>query len=184
MLKQILLELQTRLQTGLIAGSNILLSDERLSTILQKVDTLAAKSPVFQKLSALCKAIFEDQEHLESNILEALAFLDALLITQADWKYEEETQSISILTEKAYTNIKYSQLKPLIQALSTTGSGRYDIVHSTWIRHPELFQDYRLLPYVIQDLGDTYAELADLNEEILKYCGKKIVPLLKVKKVN
>ncbi|MCH4287172.1 MULTISPECIES: hypothetical protein [Bacillota] len=179
MLKQILLELQTRLQTGLIAGSNILLSDERLSTILQKVDTLAAKSPVFQKLSALCKAIFEDQEHLESNILEALAFLDALLITQADWKYEEETQSISILTEKAYTNIKYSQLKPLIQALSTTGSGRYDIVHSTWIRHPELFQDYRLLPYVIQDLGDTYAELADLNEEILKYCGKKIVPLLK-----
>lgn len=49
MLKQILLELQTRLQTGLIAGSNILLSDERLSTILQKVDTLAAKSPVFQK---------------------------------------------------------------------------------------------------------------------------------------
>ena len=32
---------------------------------------------------------------------------------------------------------------------------------------------------MIQDLGDTYAELADLNEEILKYCGKKIVPLLK-----
>lgn len=179
MLKQILLELQTRLQTGLIAGSNILLSDERFTTILQKVEMLAAKSPVFQKLFALCNAILNDQEHLESNILEALAFLDALLITQADWQYENDTQEITILTDKAYTSIKYSQLKPLIQALSTTGSGRYDIVHSTWLRHPELFQDYRVLPYVINDLGDSYGELADLNEEILKSCGKKIVPLLK-----
>lgn len=178
-LKQILLELQTRLQTGLIAGSHILLSDERLSTILQKVDTLATKSPVFQKLSSLCKAIFEDQEHLEANILEALSFLDALLITQADWKYEETTKRITILTEKAYTNLKYSQLKPIIQALTTTGSGRYDIIHSTWLRHPEIFQDYRILPHVVHDLGDTYQELASLNEEILTYCGKKIVPLLK-----
>lgn len=179
MLKQILLELQTRLQTGLIAGSPILLSDERLSTILQKVETLAAKSPVFQKLFTLCQAIYEDQEHLESNILEALTFLDALLITQADWKYEDTTESITILTEKAYTDIKYSQLKPIIQALTTTGSGRYDIIHSTWLHHPELFQDYRILPHVVHDLGDTYQELASLNEEILTYCGKKVVPLLK-----
>lgn len=178
-LKQILLELQSRLKTGLIAGSNILLSDERFPSILQKVDMLATKSPVFQKLSSLCKAIFEDQEQIETNIMEALSFLDALLITQADWKYEGETQDITILTEKAYTNIKYSQLKPIIRALTTTGSGRYEIIHSTWLRHPELFQDYRILPHVIHDLGDTYGELANLNEEILKSCGKKIVPLLK-----
>ena len=55
----------------------------------------------------------------------------ALIMTQAQWKYEEDTYDITILIEKPYTNIKYSQLKPLIQALSQPGSGRYEIILST-----------------------------------------------------
>lgn len=74
MLQQILLELQSRFQTGLIAGSHILLSDERLPILLKKVEALAQKSPVFQKLYNLCLAIFNDQDHLENNIMEAMSF--------------------------------------------------------------------------------------------------------------
>ena len=179
MLQQILLELQSRFQTGLIAGSHILLSDERLPMLLKKVETLAQKSPVFQKLYTLCLAIFNDQDHLENNIMEAMSFLDALIMTQAQWKYEEDIYDITILTEKPYTNIKYSQLKPLIQALSQPGSGRYEIILSTWNKYPDLFQDYRVLPYVIAGLGDSYSEIANLCVDILKSCGKKVVPLLK-----
>ena len=61
-------------------------------------------------------------------------------MTQAQWKYEEDTYDITILIEKPYTNIKYSQLKPLIQALSQPGSGRYEIILSTWNKYPDLFK--------------------------------------------
>ena len=50
MILQLLLELQTRLRTGLAAGGMILLSDLRLLELQKKVGVLATKSPVFQRL--------------------------------------------------------------------------------------------------------------------------------------
>ena len=83
------------------------------------------------------------------------------------------------IRDRAYTDIRYSQLKPLIQALTTTGSGRYEIIEKTYQHHPERFADYRVLPALIADLDDAYGELAELNEQILRACGAGIVPFLK-----
>ena len=179
MILQLLFDLQTRLRTGLAAGGMILLSDPRLPELQKKVGVLAAKSPVFQRLYNLLQSLADDPELFADRLLETLSLLEALLITQADWKTEAAGEAIVLPAEKAYTDIRYSQLKPLIQALTTTGSGRYEIIEKTYQHHPERFADYRVLPALIADLDDAYGELAELNEQILRSCGAGIVPFLK-----
>ena len=179
MILQLLFDLQARLRTGLAAGGMILLSDPRLPELQKKVGVLAAKSPVFQRLYNLLQSLADDPELFADRLLETLSLLEALLITQAEWKAEAAGEAIVLPAEKAYTDIRYSQLKPLIQALTTTGSGRYEIIEKTYQHHPERFADYRVLPALIADLDDAYGELAELNEQILRACGAGIVPFLK-----
>ena len=81
MILQLLLELQTRLRTGLAAGGMILLSDPRLPELQKKVGVLAAKSPVFQRLSNLLQSLADDPELFADRLLETLSLLEALLIT-------------------------------------------------------------------------------------------------------
>ncbi len=139
MILQLLFDLQARLRTGLAAGGMILLSDPRLPELQKKVGVLAAKSPVFQRLSNLLQSLADDPELFADRLLETLSLLEALLITQAEWKAEAAGEAIVLPAEKAYTDIRYSQLKPLIQALTTTGSGRYEIIEKTYQHHPERF---------------------------------------------
>ncbi len=54
-----------------------------------------------------------------------------------------------------------------------------EIVQSNWENHPEFFSDFRVLPVLIADLGDSYGELAELNANILKQIGPDALPLLK-----
>lgn len=61
MILQLLFDLQARLRTGLAAGGMILLSDPRLPELQKKVGVLAAKSPVFQRLSNLLQSLADDR---------------------------------------------------------------------------------------------------------------------------
>ena len=83
MILQLLFDLQARLRTGLAAGGMILLSDPRLPELQKKVGVLAAKSPVFQRLSNLLQSLADDPELFADRLLETLSLLEALLITQA-----------------------------------------------------------------------------------------------------
>jgi hypothetical protein len=68
-------------------------------------------------------------------------------------------------------------LKPLVEALTASGGGRFEIVKSAVERGG--FNDLRLIDPAIQALGDNYAELADLvAEKILPGYGPGIVPRL------
>src|SRR5207247_2520572 len=65
-------------------------------------------------------------------------------------------------------------LKPLVEALTTTGSGRFEQVKSAVERG--LFNDLRLIAPAIRALDDIYPELADLvAEKILPGYGAGIV---------
>ncbi len=78
-----------------------------------------------------------------------------------------------------FQQISYGQLSPLLTALTTTGGGRLEIIQSAWEDHPEFFTDYRVLPAVVDGLGDSYSEVAELNAKILKQSGPAALPLLK-----
>ena len=94
MILQLLFDLQARLRTGLAAGGMILLSDPRLPELQKKVGVLAAKSPVFQRLSNLLQSLADDPELFADRLLETLSLLEALLITQAEWKAEAGRESL------------------------------------------------------------------------------------------
>jgi hypothetical protein len=51
-------------------------------------------------------------------------------------------------------------LKPLLEALTTVGSGRLEIIRDAYERGA--FQDLRLIAPALAALDDTYAEIGDL----------------------
>ena len=78
-----------------------------------------------------------------------------------------------------YSNAPYSQLAPLIEALTTSGSGHYSQVVDTYERNPEIFSDYRLRSYLVKGLNAGYAELAERLEEWLGQMDASFLSLLK-----
>jgi hypothetical protein len=72
----------------------------------------------------------------------------------------------------------YSQLRPLMAALESTGLARITILEEFWAEHPEYFEDYRVLPYLAAALGDTREETEELFAAVLNKLGKRAVPFL------
>lgn len=54
-----------------------------------------------------------------------------------------------------------------------------ELVKSAWEDHPEFFSDYRILPAVVDGLGDSYGEVSTLCANILKEMGPAVLPLLR-----
>lgn len=176
----ILHELNERLKTAMIAGTSVLSADERLTALIHQLSVLSSKSFVFEKLYQLCEPLTQPEStRLQEQLIQALSFLRAVLCTQAADLIEEECHQIKIHAHQSIANIKYSTIKPLIGAYTSTGSGRMEIIQKAWRKNPMLFHDYRILPYVIKGLGDSYGELANFNQSILFSIGNSIVPFLK-----
>lgn len=176
----ILHELHERLKTAMIAGTSVLYADERLASLVQQLSVLSSKSFVFEKLYQLCEPLIQPETtHLQEQLVQAMSFLRALLCTQATDLIETESHPIRIRSYQSITNIKYSTIKPLIGAYTSKGGGRMEIVQKAWKKNPAIFHDHRILPYVIQGLGDSYGELANFNQWILSTIGDSIVPFLK-----
>ena len=70
-------------------------------------------------------------------------------------------------------------IEPVITALTTTGSGRYDILVNARKDTPEIFLDYRVFPKYIEGLGDSYSELAYLISKWMVEDGKMMIEPLK-----
>ena len=71
-------------------------------------------------------------------------------------------------------------LKPLLEALTTKGSGRLEIIKEAQERGA--FKDLRLINPALTALDDVYAEIADLiAEKVLPIFGKAILPELRHK---
>lgn len=176
----ILIELRERLQTACIAGCQILIEDQRFLSIVQKITGWKESSPVFAKLCELCEPLTTTScEHMQEQVLDLLSFLDALLCTQAQSLEEVSTQPFTTKETKSYHQFKYSELKPIMQALETSGSGRYEVIDTAWKEQPAIFQDYRILPVLVRDLQDSYAELASLVQTIIQSIGDIALPYVK-----
>ncbi len=181
---QALYDLKERLEYSAIAGTGLLQEDFRLKRAAEGLAPLAAASPVFAKISTSVKALLEaSSDERSKQLLDVLSLVDAVAYTQGTTGIAGDM--ISINTDKnnpfigKYIHASYAQLQPLIIALTTTGSGRMAIIEECKNNHPEYFGDFRVLPYVIKALGDSYSEIPDLICAILEGQGKSVVPLLK-----
>ena len=181
---QALYDLKERLEYSAIAGTGLLQEDFRLKRAAECLAPLAAASLVFAKISTSVKALLEaSSDERSKQLLDVLSLVDAVAYTQGTTGIAGDM--ISINTDKnnpfigKYIHASYAQLQPLITALTTTGSGRMAIIEECKNNHPEYFGDFRVLPYVVKSLGDSYSEIPDLICAILEGQGKSVVPLLK-----
>ena len=176
---QPLYDVKERLEYAAVAGTGLLGEDFRLQRAAENLQSLAAASPVFGKISAgITKLLDAPAEQRPGLLLDVLGLVDAVAYTQGTAGLAGELEEVSP-AGGAYLPISYGQMQPLLAALTTTGGGRLEIIQSVWEAHPEFFADFRVLPAVVEGLGDGYGEIADLNAKILKALGSVVTPLLK-----
>ena len=176
---QPLYDVKARLEQAAIAGTGLLGEDFRLQRAAESLKPLAAASPVFVKIDGGLRALLSaPAEERAGLLLDLLALVDAVAYTQGKTGMAGELEPLPT-GGGTFQQISYGQLSPLLTALTTTGGGRLEVIQSAWEDHPEFFTDYRVLPAVVDGLGDSYSEVAELNAKILKQSGPAALPLLR-----
>ena len=176
---QPLYDVKERLEYAAVAGTNLLGEDFRLRRAAESMKPLAAASPVFGKISAgLDELLAAAADRQPGLLLDVLSLVDAVAYTQGTCGLAGEIQDLPA-RGGAYREISYGQLTPLLTALTTTGSGRLEVIQSSWEAHPEYFSDFRVLPALVNGLGDSYGEIGELIAKILRAIGPAALPALK-----
>ncbi len=175
-----LYELRERPRAGAIAGAALAADDFRLARALEGLTPLEKASPVFAKLGQLARSVLApDCQDRAGALLDAITLCDAVLTTQGAVAVPGELEALPPRAGgTALTNAPYSVVAPLVEALTTSGSGHYSTVVDTHETHPELFSDYRVRDALVKALGAKYAELADTAGQWLCQEDKSILPLL------
>jgi len=163
-----------------IAGSPLAVGDFRLKKLIPPLEKAGATVPVFAQVAKAISELVDGKEAESAGRLLSLStLLNAILYTQgqsgtpADFKELEMYSAAS-----ANTRTTARVLKPIIQALTNSGAGRFEVVKSAVDRGA--FNDLRLIDPAIRALDDSFGELADLMaEKVLPTYGRGIVPLLK-----
>lgn len=176
---QPLYDVKARLEQAAIAGTGLLAEDFRLARAAGALHPLAAASPVFARIETELAALpGAPAEERGGRLLDLLALVDAVACTQARTGAEGALTPLRA-GQGVFLPLSFSQLQPLLSALTSTGGGRLETVQAAWENHPEFFRDYRVLPALVAGLGDTYGEMADRLAQILIHVGPDALALLK-----
>lgn len=165
-----------------IAGSAVAAGDFRLKKLIPPLEAAGAKAPVFAKVAQSITKLVESNEKASSEaLLEVSTLVNAILYTQGQTGIEGEFQAIETTDlGQQQTQASARVLKPLLEALTTTGSGRAEIIKDAHERG--CFRDLRLVKPAIAALDDVYPEIGEyVAENILPLYGKAILPELRAK---
>jgi HEAT repeat protein len=177
----ILTELQSEVRRLLIAGSGLAAGDLRLKKLLPPLQKRGESIPVFAKVAeALERVINADSTKNAEQLLELAKLVHAILYTQGQTKIEGELAVLATLEFTLSTDFSYRCLNPVVEALTSKGSGRLEIIREAF--EEGLLQDLRLINPLIMALDDKIPDIADLAAKALEkhgQQGQQLVPLLK-----
>lgn len=167
----ILFELNGELTRLFAAGSRLAAGDARVKKYIAPLKKYGEKAPVFLKLASLLEELTEaDAAASASKLIETETFLLSVLATQGETSPEgdfiEFAGDCADGTEVA-TNLSHRDLAPLVEALTSSGGGRFEVIKSAY--ESGVFKDPRLYKFASGALGDRYSELAD-------YAARTLVP--------
>lgn len=166
-----------------IAGSVVAPGDFRLKKLAPPLVKAGEKASVFAKVAASITTLIESNEKTSAEaLLEVSTLVNAILYTQGETGAAGELEDIESSTIAAgrHTRTTARMLKPLLDALTTTGSGRLEIIKVAEERG--VFNDLRLVNPALAALDDPYPEIGDfVAENILPRYGKAILPELRAK---
>lgn len=178
---QPLYDLQQEINRLFIAGSKFAKGDPRLQKHIPVLQKLGEKAPVFAKLAKDIEELLDtDTQQSAEKLMGISTLLYSVLYTQGDMleaDVQEAEQTPNIPLSEVNTEYSYLQLKPVMEALTTSNSGRIELLKDALERN--IFKDSRTYSYLDIALGDKYAELCDYVEKtIMPSIGKPIVPFL------
>ena len=173
-------ELRAQLRLAAIAGADLLSENFRLKRAVEAFAPLKSASPVFGKIYELSeKLVSGSSEDAAGTLLDALSLTDSVMTTLAKVDVEGEAEKLKVVDYNAkIIDAPYSRLSRLINALTGSGSGNYNIVTSARDEKSQLFEDYRVKPALVKCLGASYSELADTAQDIIEGMGEDMLPLL------
>ncbi|WDF24364.1 hypothetical protein PSC67_10020 [Fusobacterium nucleatum] len=177
-----LYELKNRLENVAVVGINLAKDDFRLKRAVEQVKEYSAVAKVFKQIYDMGSSLIStDDEDKCDLFLDLLALLDAVLCTQATTYSGDKPQEIKTIAKNKdyYKELHYSELSPLLYALTETGSGRCEIIENIIENNSKLLNDFRVKNYMIHGLSDKYSEISYIITEELKKQGKEVIPLLK-----
>jgi hypothetical protein len=119
-----------------IAGSVVAPKDFRLEKLVAPLEQAGAKAPVFAKVAEGVKAVVGSNDKTSAQALLDLATLvNAILYTQGETGAPgplETIETTDLGLQATQTSARV--LKPLLEALSTTGSGRLELIRDAHAR--------------------------------------------------
>jgi hypothetical protein len=163
-----------------IAGSPLAVGDFRLKKLIPPLEQAGAKVPVFAQVAkAVSEVVNGTEADSAARLLNLSTLLNAILYTQGQSGADGDYRELEVFaTNCSSTRTTARVLKPLVEALTSSGGGRFETIKTAIERG--LFNDMRLIGPSIQALGDNYPEIADLvAEKILPAYGPGIIPQLK-----
>jgi hypothetical protein len=178
-------ELRERLLAAAVAGAGLAPDDFRLKRAVEQMESLASASPVFRRITDMAgRVTARECPDRPGVLLDTLGLLDAVLRTQGSLVKDGEAEDLMPVKPEAgwgkiRTDLPYSRLAPLLDAMKGTGSGRTAVIRQTREQWPEMMEDYRVKKQMVRALADPYSELADMLEHWLEEDGPDVVPLLK-----
>lgn len=172
-------ELQQELRRLAIAGCTLAKGDFKLKKMLPQLQQLGQKVPVFAKISThLEQVVHAKDEQLQEPFLELLTLVNAVLYTQGKSDLDGELKKPHTLPLEQDTYVPFRNLAPLMKALTTSGSGRLQMIKDGF--EAGYFKDLRVIPAAVKAMGDSYPDLADfICTRIIPLYGKEVIPLLR-----
>jgi len=178
----VLIEVYDEMRRLAIAGSAVAPGDFRLKKLIPPLEKSGEKAPVFAKVAQAATAVVESNEKTASTaLLELTTLVNAILYTQGETGAAGELKPLETTDLGAQaTQAGARMLKPLLEALSSTGSGRMEVVRDAYERGA--FKDLRLVKPALNAIDDPYPEIGEfVVEKILPLYGKAILPELRAK---
>jgi HEAT repeats len=159
-----------------IAGSVVAPGDFRLKKLAPQLIQAGQKVPVFARVGEAVARLVESSEKTSAMaLLELISLVNAILYTQGETGVSGELtpiKTIELIRSKTQTSARV--LKPLQEALTTTGSGRLEIIRDAFERGA--CHDFRLMTPAITALDDSFSEIAEFAaQKILPLFGQAIV---------
>ncbi len=178
----VLSQVFTEARRLMIAGSVVARGDFRLKKLIPSLEQAGKQAPVFAKLAETAHAVIDGPEDSSAaSLLELTSLVNAVLYTQGETGLGGKLVPIET-TDLGGAMMQTSArvLKPLLESLSSTGSGRLELVKEAHGRGQ--FRDIRLIKPALGALDDPYPEIAELiAEKVLPMYGKAILPELLAK---
>ncbi|OXM83520.1 HEAT repeat domain-containing protein [Paenibacillus rigui] len=178
----VLFDLQLEVRRLFIAGSTVAAGDVRLKKMLPQLQKLGEAAPVFQRVAQAVQQVVEPPAGGEPSLaagklLELGTLLSSILYTQGKTEAAAARTQVTGTDTTLNTRIPYRKIKPVLEALTTKGPGRLEVLNLAY--EEKRLTDFRLLWPAVAALDDSYSELAEFVwRKVIPSWGAEALPAL------